>query len=379
MKTLLRYFLPPAILILAVLAARLLLSFVPEPTVEASGTWRPLVEVHLAKAEARILSYRTHGELKPAHSLNLATRLGGRVLFVAPELRVGNRVEAGQELVRLEETDAKATLSLAMRAVTEAALALAISEADAKAALSGWEMQGLRDATPLAKKEPQLRAARATLAAAQDAVTRAGRDLARCVIVAPFSGIVASRHVEKEQLLAPGAPVAHILNCHLGEIPLAIPAAELHRLGISASGPETALTIEIRGHDGVQRTAWATRIAPQMDPTSRSVWLLAEIADPLGLEGSQPGLSFGAFVSARILGRTEERAFALPRQALLAHNQILVVDSELQLHKRTVQVLQKNDQEFLVKEGLAEGERICLTPVPLFVPGMEVRLGATTP
>ena len=163
MKTLLRYLLPPAILVLTILVAKFLLSFTAEPTVETLETWRPLIEVHVAKAEARTLSYRTHGELQPAHTLLLASRLGGRVIFVAPELRVGKRVVAGQELVRLEETDALAMLSSATSAATEAALALTITEADAKAALSEWKTQGSQEAAPLAKKEPQLLAAQPRL------------------------------------------------------------------------------------------------------------------------------------------------------------------------------------------------------------------------
>ena len=88
-------------------------------------------------------------------------------------------------------------------------------------------------------------------------------------------------------------------------------------------------------------------------------------------EGSVP-LPVGLFVQARIAGRTAADVMVVPGQALQNESSVLVVDAENRLRRRTVEVLRIERNEALISGGLAEGERVCISPIQAPVDGMEV-------
>ena len=63
----------------------------------------------------------------------------------------------------------------------------------------------------------------------------------------------------------------------------------------------------------------------------------------------------------------------VPRQALQAPGQVFVVDAEDRLRFREVEVLRLQGDEALVSRGLADGERVCISPIQAPVEGMRVR------
>ena len=82
----------------------------------------------------------------------------------------------------------------------------------------------------------------------------------------------------------------------------------------------------------------------------------------------------GLFVKAEIEGREVEDAIVLPTTALRTDSQVYVVDAELRLHFRTVEVLRNRRDEIVVSSGLVAGERVAITPLRGAVDGMQVRV-----
>jgi multidrug efflux pump subunit AcrA (membrane-fusion protein) len=84
-------------------------------------------------------------------------------------------------------------------------------------------------------------------------------------------------------------------------------------------------------------------------------------------------LAAGLFVEAEILGRVAEHVTAVPRSAVRDNDQVLIVDDESRLRFRTVDILRTTAGDVIVRAGLSEGERICLSPLVAVTEGMLVR------
>jgi RND family efflux transporter MFP subunit len=155
-------------------------------------------------AADRMSVLRVAGTAEPVQQATLSTKLMGTVVSV--EVREGDRVRAGQPLLRIDARDLGAKA-----AQLEAALAEA-EAAHAEAELHARRMRALYadEAAPRA----QLDAAETGLARASAGVAavRAGAlELAAtreyAVVRAPFDGVIVSRMADPGSFAAPGAPL----------------------------------------------------------------------------------------------------------------------------------------------------------------------------
>ena len=103
---------------------------------------------------------------------------------------------------------------------------------------------------------------------------------------------------------------------------------------------------------------------------------MARVEDPYGRQsgGEVVPLAVGLFVEAEIQGREVSDAVVLPRSALRESGRVLVVDDESRLHFRPVDVLRVQGDEVVIGDGLAIGERVCVSPLAAPVDGMSVRV-----
>jgi hypothetical protein len=83
------------------------------------------------------------------------------------------------------------------------------------------------------------------------------------------------------------------------------------------------------------------------------------------------------FVEAKIRGLTLPEAIVLPRSALQAGDNVLIIDPEDRLRFRPVNVLRREYDRVVIASGVAAGERICTSPMPAAIEGMLVRTQAT--
>jgi multidrug efflux pump subunit AcrA (membrane-fusion protein) len=123
-------------------------------------------------------------------------------------------------------------------------------------------------------------------------------------------------------------------------------------------------------------TGKIVRIEGEIDPMSHMITLVARVEDPYGRsqESDKPPLAVGMFVEAEIKGRQAKNVAVIPRSALRGTNQVLVIDDESTLHFRPVDVLRADSETVIIKSGLAEKERICLSQLEAVVEGMQVRI-----
>jgi hypothetical protein len=101
------------------------------------------------------------------------------------------------------------------------------------------------------------------------------------------------------------------------------------------------------------------------------------VADPLGLSSTAPAdrlpLLLGAYVRAEIQGTQLEDVWVIPRTALQEQDRVYVMDARDQLAIKTVSVAYRRPSTVFVQSGLAPGDRVIVSRLPIVQEGMLLR------
>ncbi|MFP4351888.1 MAG: efflux RND transporter periplasmic adaptor subunit [Puniceicoccaceae bacterium] len=362
----------------------------PKPEADKPEVVPTPIDFLVAKAAPTTLRVTTQGTVEPALTATVSAEVGGLVTAVSPNLRRGRFVREGEVLAAIDPTDYEASVAEARANLLSAETALIQAEADAEQAVRDLEEVGVTDPSPLARREPQLRQARLRVDSAEAALALAEKNLERTRIRSPFDGQVAETFAERGDILPNrGSPVARINGTAAAEIRLPLSRADLRHLDLPST-PEAIEApaegkprVRIRfggGAAAVETGGRIDRLEGTVDPVTRLRHAVAVVEDPLDTGGGgSAALPFGAFVEAGIEGRRIDRAFRLPIVALVGEDRVRVIDAEDRLRERRLTILQRNGSDMVVGGGLSDGDRVCLTPLEIFVPGMEVRPNPADP
>jgi RND family efflux transporter MFP subunit len=372
MKTVLKILLPLAVLAAAFAVRSWLMSSGPRTEERPIPTQVPEVRILLVRSEPRVLEVHAFGEIQPARRLALAAEVGGRVIEVATELDAGAEFSGGTLLVRVDPTDASQALAAAEAEHARATAALALEEAVAASARADWEALGAGEASPLARREPQLALARAALASADAAVAGARTALDRCTLLAPFAARTVARHVEVGAVIAPGAPLATVQSARDFEVRLMLALEDFGPLGFGLAGPATPVPALLTAAIGGADLTWSAeilRLERGLDPRDRTARAVARVILP----PDAPAPLAGTFVAALVQGRSVADVAELPRSALRDGVAVLIVDADSRLRRREIEIVHRFGDSVLVR-GLATGERVCVAAPAIVAEGMTVRI-----
>ncbi|HCE25027.1 MAG TPA: efflux RND transporter periplasmic adaptor subunit, partial [Hyphomonas sp.] len=178
------------------------------------------------------LVVESQGEVRPRREIIVAPQISGRISYVSPDFIDGGFINKGQLLVRVEAADYELAVVRAQSTVASAQQALALEEAEAELALQDIEDLGISDASPLARREPQLAGARAALESARAQLKDAQLALDRTAVYAPFAGRVRERNVDIGQVVSVGQSLGQIFANDVVEVALPLKDAEMGRLGL---------------------------------------------------------------------------------------------------------------------------------------------------
>lgn len=167
----------------------------------------PLVQAALPFATATV-AYREVDQTYAAEALveavkqsTVAAQISGRIVEV--NFDVGDYVKKGQVLVRIDESEAR-------QAVAGSEAVVAQARANLQNARQHYERtkqllaQKFVSQAAIDKAQADYKAAEAQLAAAQASAGQAATTKGFTAILAPYSGIVAVRHVELGEMASPG-------------------------------------------------------------------------------------------------------------------------------------------------------------------------------
>lgn len=258
----------------------------------------PVATVRLVAAAGYTVTDRFVGQLEPAQTARLAFERGGLVTSVSVE--EGQPVAAGAVIAtldtRLLEAERDRLAGQRQRLVAELELARLTEERQLSLERQGHASTQRFDEARLAKA-----ALAGELTSLDASIRRLEIDLDKSLLRAPFAGTIGARDVDPGTVVAPGEPVAALLET-------ARPQA---RVGLSPEAAATLAagdTLELNA-GGRMVEARLLALRPDLSTSTRTTSALLELAVPAELH-------FGDTVELRVDRTVEAPGFWLPLAAL---------------------------------------------------------------
>ncbi len=324
------------------------------------------------------------GTVRPRTESTLIPEVSGLVTKISPNFRDGGFFEKGEVLVLVDSSDYESALTVARAVLTEATTNLELEQAQSEQALEDWKKLGEGgEPSPLVLRKPQLAKAEASVESARARLEEAQRNLQRVSIAAPYAGRIMTKRVDVGQYVSPGSVLANIYAVDYAEIRLPLSNDQLAYVDIPEvyrgdapsdipPGPEVIFKSRV----GEAAASWKGRVVQAegaMDTRSRQLFVVAQVENPYGRTANgRPPLKVGMFVQAEIRGRMMTNVFVLPRSTVRPGDEVLIIDDKNCLHRRPLEIIQRDSRSVIVAAGLKTGEVLCQTPLPFAAEGSQV-------
>ncbi|MBW2148008.1 MAG: efflux RND transporter periplasmic adaptor subunit [Deltaproteobacteria bacterium] len=379
-KRLLHFAIAMAFIASGVLGLRALTASKPQLIKSKPTAPIPMVQAIQVKTGPQEVHVFGEGTVRPLREINLAPQVGGKVVYISPDLVNGGRFNKGDILLRIDPVDYQLAVILGKAKIKNAESRLKLAEAEADAAQEEWRLlhdggpKETRKPPPLVAKEPQLAAAKAMLEADRAELSKALLNLERTQLKAPFDGRVGEESVDIGQYVVPGQALAALYSTEAAEIVVPLEQEDLYWFDVpgftSNEGPGSAAVVRAR-IAGRERT-WRGRVVRtegKLDERTRMINVVVRVEKP---NVKKPPLAVGLFVAVDIEGRTLPNATVIPRSALHQEDVVWVVDEDGQLHFRNVDIARIQGEEVIVTDGLKENEMVVINSLKAVTDGMTV-------
>lgn len=308
----------------------------------------PRVLVATAMSVSFPLAVDALGTAKANESVDIRPKISETIRAI--NFEEGQRVEAGQSLVKLANEQAAAGVAVATANLVD-------MENQFRRARDLFDTRAI-SASELDQRSAQRDAARAELSAAK-------ARLADTNIRAPFNGRVGLRYVSLGSLVTPQTVITTLDDTDIIKLDFDVPETWISRLerGLTALARSAAWPEEIfRGQ--------VVSIDTRVDPVSRTVIVRAAVPNPSGR------LRPGMFLTVTLL-REDVMALVVPEQSIVPEQSqqfVFVVGDGNTIEKREIQTGRRRPGQVEVVGGLAPGERVVAEGTQKVRPGSKVEI-----
>jgi RND family efflux transporter MFP subunit len=244
-------------------------------------------EVLPVRRQTLALGVPVSGALRAVDSAMVKARIGGELQGLT--VREGDSVKAGQEIARIDPTEARARLRQAQQQADAAKSQVDINQrqfANNRALVD----QGFISATALVTSQASLESAQASHQAAMAAADVARKALEDTVLKSPISGQVAQRLAQPGERVAVDSRIIEVVDLSRLELEALLNPAD--SLAVRA-GQKARLSIE---GVGVPVSATVVRISPSAQAGSRTVPVYLRVEQAPG----ETPLRHGLFVQGTL-------------------------------------------------------------------------------
>ena len=324
---------------------------------------RPVKVAILAPASSgRVLTYS--GVVRARVESAVGFRVSGKI--VERRINIGDRLDAGQVIARLDDTDLK------------------LAEGSAKSTLNAARTRrdvasiNLERAKPLLPKgfiskaafdirRNEMDAASAALDTAESQLSQATNAVAYTTLRADTAGVVTSVTAEPGQVVSAGQPVITLAGAGETEIAIAVPEQETGRLSV---GRSAQIKLWAAPHDSIDGRI--REIAGQAEAASRTYAVRIAIGAP------PPTMRLGMTATVTISVDDENASMVVPIAAVTESEGtpvVLVVDPKNKPVRKTPVTLGGTTEDGIrINGGLQAGEMVVSAGVQFLHDGMQVRL-----
>lgn len=344
------------------------------------------VEGTTFKRQTYQVKVRSQGTVQPRTRSTLLPEVTAKVVELSPSFRPGGFFNTGEILLKLDPVDYETALVVAKAILAQAEVVFAEESARAGQARDNWRTLG-KSGEPgaLALRIPQVAKAEADVAAAKAQIAKAERDLERTIIRAPYDGQVLEQLVDVGQFVTQGTSLGQIFAVDYVEIRLPLPEREMRFLALPERfrDGDTAVAgapVVLQSVVGDNPSTWSgslVRVEGAIDESTRQITAVAQVNDPYKKRADgNPPLRIGQFLEAEIQGQLLTDVFLIPRRAVRAGNEILLITPQNKLRRVSVSPLISNAEMIVVQADTGkeprEGDVLCLTPIPFAAEGATV-------
>ena len=338
-----------------------------KPSAPQQATSEPVYAVRAVQATAAfnqpIIS--VFGEVSARRSVEMRALVAGPVVEASARLIVGERVEAGEVLVRIDPFSYEGAVDEAQANLAESEARLV--EASAELAATEKDLERIREQVTLAERdlararrlvksrnvaertvderELTLVQRRQSLEAAESARTvqkaridqqkaavqrlkwrlrQAERDLADTVLRAPFAAIVRSENVGLGKRLSVNDVIAQLYEADGLDVRFTLSDSQFGRINADETplvGREADITWAVGG-EPIRARAVIDRIGPEVSSITGGVSILGRIQDAAANAALRPG----AFVTVALTDRGFGDSFRLPEEAFYDGDHVFTLE-----------------------------------------------------
>lgn len=322
-----------------------LLLFLPlaraaETVATATVQYRDIHDVHMAD-----------GTVEAVKQSTVAAQISGRVVEV--RFDVGDYVKRGEVIVRIDEREVSDAHASAQARLAQAQATLGNAQAHYERTRELFTRRFVSQAA-LDQALADYRAAQAQLEAAAAAASQAATVRSFATVTAPYSGVVAARHVELGETVTPGKPLMTGFDPSDLRVVVDLPQAQVHRIGRDA-----AVDVEFPAlNERVQ--ARTVTVSPAAD--ARTHTTRVRLTLPRYVKGAYPGM----YARVRfLLGRV--RKLVIPATAVVRRTEVTgvyVVADDGAIRFRQIRLGEMaGETEVEVLAGLKPQEKVAVDPV----------------
>jgi RND family efflux transporter MFP subunit len=303
------------------------------------------------------------GTVESQVQVDLAFRIGGRLMERV--VGVGDTVEPGQVIARLDPADEENALRGAQAGLTAAAAQLSEARANYERQRQLFERDVISQAG-LQRAEQTFSSAQAAYDAAAAQVGIAERRLADTVLTADAPGVVTAVGAEAGEVVTAGRRIVQLARDEGKDAVFDVPATVA---ATAPPDPEVIVTLSL--NPGVTAKGRIREVAPRADASTGTIRVRVGLIDP------PADMRLGSTINGQVhFGPTG--GIEVPASALTASDgapAVWVVDTATNtVALRPVEVTRFAPATVGIAGGLEIGERVVTAGVQALRPGQEVRL-----
>lgn len=346
---------------LATIALLPLLSACQDQAVSAVAKPERAVQVQRVAFDSKDTTREFVGVVRARYESDLGFRVAGKI--VARVVNVGDRVQAGDVVARLDPQDLKLQFESA-----EAELGAATSNRAQAAAdferYTTLKSRGFASIADFDRKKAAKDEAEGRLERARRSLDLARNQLSYAELRADADGLITATLAEPGQVVAIGQPVARLAHRGEKEAVVALPETWL--------GEARKAKARVRLWSDRDRVldARLRELSPQADAATRTYAARFTIVD------ADDAVAFGMSATVTLSNVADASAARLPLSAIINRGGgaiVYVVDQSGVLELRPVTIASFTEDAALVTAGLRDGEKIVTLGVQKLQAGLRVR------
>ncbi|MEI6734930.1 MAG: efflux RND transporter periplasmic adaptor subunit [Comamonadaceae bacterium] len=298
------------------------------------------------------------GVVEAVRQSTLSAQVAGAI--VALNVKAGDRVRAGQELLRIDARAASQATAATVAQVEAARATMNVSSKEYERQKQLFQKQYISQSA-LDRAQAQFQASQAQMQALQAQSDAAHTQSRFFVINAPYAGIVSDVPVTLGDMAMPGAPLMIMYDPAALRVSAPVPP------GTVTSGPAEAIQFEIPGL-AVAQALMAPKSAtllPQVDAATHTAQLRLVLPD--SLKGATPGLFARVWLAASAIGKAASDGARLyvPASAVVRRAEmtgLYVVNDKGRPMLRQVRLGRAAGERIEVLSGVEQGEKVAIDP-----------------